>query len=163
VVTETLKKRERTFAWTDPAAKAQEAAAESGLAFLRTLPRAPVAECLGFALVAAEEGKVVFELVPEEFHANPMGLVHGGVACMLIDSAAGAAVHSTLPLGSRYVSLETKVNFVRPITPETGRLRCEGTLLSRGSRVALAEGRLLDASGKLLAHGTSTCLITAKD
>ena len=137
----------------------------TGLEFLRAiasgeLPGAPIAELLGFAPVEAEEGRVVFAAVPEDRHYNPIGTVHGGLAATLLDSAMGCAVHSTLPAGVGYTTLELKVNFTRPITSDTGRVVCEGTVVHRGGRVATAEGRVLaEADGKLLAHGTTTCLI----
>ena len=139
----------------------------TGLEFLRAiaageLPGAPIADLLGFAPVEAEEGRVVFAAVPEQRHYNPIGSVHGGLAATLLDSAMGCAVHSTLPAGVGYTTLELKVNFVRPITSETGRILCEGTLVHRGGRVATAEGRVFaEADGALLAHGTTTCLIFA--
>jgi uncharacterized protein (TIGR00369 family) len=137
----------------------------TGLEFLRAiasgeLPGAPIADLLGFAPVEAEEGRVVFAAVPEQRHYNPIGTVHGGLAATLLDSAMGCAVHSTLPAGVGYTTLELKVNFVRPITTETGRILCEGTVVHRGGRVATAEGRVFaEADGALLAHGTTTCLI----
>jgi uncharacterized protein (TIGR00369 family) len=137
----------------------------TGLEFLRAiasgeLPGAPIADLLGFAPVEAEEGRVVFAAVPEQQHYNPIGTVHGGLAATLLDSAMGCAVHSTLPAGVGYTTLELKVNFVRAITSETGRILCEGTVVHRGGRVATAEGRVFaEADGALLAHGTTTCLI----
>jgi uncharacterized protein (TIGR00369 family) len=90
--------------------------------------------------------------------------VHGGLAATLLDSAMGCAVHSTLPAGKGYTTLELKVNFTRPITSDTGRIVCEGTVVHRGGRVATAEGRVIaERSGKLLAHGTATCLILSLD
>jgi uncharacterized protein (TIGR00369 family) len=139
----------------------------TGLEFLRAiasgeLPGAPIAELLGFAPVEAEEGRVVFAAVPEDRHYNPIGTVHGGLAATLLDSAMGCAVHSTLPAGVGYTTLELKVNFTRPITSQTGRILCEGTVVHRGGRVATAEGRVFaEADGRLLAHGTTTCLILA--
>jgi uncharacterized protein (TIGR00369 family) len=134
----------------------------SGLEFLDSVKgarSAPIAETLDFRLTEVAEGRVVFEFEPAEYHYNPIGTVHGGMACTLCDSAMGAAVHSTLPQGSGYTSLEVKVNFLRPITAGTGPMRCEGEVISRGARVALAQARLLDAAGKLYAHATSTCMI----
>jgi uncharacterized protein (TIGR00369 family) len=137
----------------------------SGLEFISAvrdgdLPSAPIQDLLGFYLAEASEGRTVFTLVPEERHYNPIGVVHGGVAATLLDSAMGAAVHTTLPLGNAYSTLETKFNLVRAITTETGEIRAEGVVLHRGSRMATAEGRVTRASdGKLLAHGTSTCLV----
>ena len=137
----------------------------SGLEFIAAvrdgdLPPAPIQELLGFDLVESSEGRTVFALLPEERHYNPIGAVHGGVAATLLDSAMGAAVHTTLPLGSAYSTLETKFNLVRAITADTGEIRAEGVVIHRGRRVATAEGRITRASdGKLLAHGTSTCLV----
>jgi uncharacterized protein (TIGR00369 family) len=128
------------------------------------LPGAPIAELLGFEPIEAEEGRVVFAAVPDHRHYNPIGTVHGGLAATLLDSAMGCAVHSTLPAGTGYTTLELKVNFTRPITAETGRILCEGTVVHRGGRVATAEGRVYaEADGKLLAHGTTTCLILSQN
>jgi uncharacterized protein (TIGR00369 family) len=128
------------------------------------LPGAPIAELLGFEPIEAEEGRVVFAAVPDHRHYNPIGTVHGGLAATLLDSAMGCAVHSTLPAGTGYTTLELKVNFTRPITTETGRILCEGTVVHRGGRVATAEGRVYAAAdGKLLAHGTTTCLILSQN
>jgi uncharacterized protein (TIGR00369 family) len=124
------------------------------------LPGAPIAELLGFEPVEVAEGRVVFAAEPEQRHYNPIGTVHGGLAATLLDSAMGCAVHTTLPAGVGYTTLELKVNFTRPITSETGRILCEGTIVHRGGRVATAEGRVYaEADGRLLAHGTTTCLI----
>ena len=123
-------------------------------------PGAPIAELMGFEPVEAEDGRVVFACVPGEQHYNPIGTVHGGLAATLLDSAMGCAVHSTLPEGRGYTTLELKVNFTRPIAADTGRILCEGTILHRGTRVATAEGRVFaESDGRLLAHGTTTCLL----
>jgi uncharacterized protein (TIGR00369 family) len=127
-------------------------------------PGAPIAELMGFAPVEAEEGRVVFAAVPGAQHYNPIGSVHGGLAATLLDSAMGCAVHSTLDEGHGYTTLELKVNYTRPITADTGRVLCEGRIVHRGGRVATAEGRVwAEGSGKLLAHGTTTCLIFPVD
>jgi len=137
----------------------------SGLEFLIAMregriPAPPMAVLMGFELDAVEHGRAVFAVTPEEFHYNPIGVVHGGLAATLIDSATGCAVHSTLERGVAYTSLEVKVNFARPITRETGRVVCEGTVVHRGRTIATAEARLTaEATGKLLAHGTATCLL----
>ena len=142
-----------------------EARAMTGLELLRAIaageiPGPPIAELMGFERVAVEDGRVVFACVPGAQHYNPIGVVHGGLAATLLDSAMGCAVHSTLPAGAGYTTLELKVNFTRPITSETGRILCEGTVVHRGGRVATAEGRVIaEDTGKLLAHGTTTCLI----
>jgi uncharacterized protein (TIGR00369 family) len=144
---------------------AERARGSAGADFLRSirdgeLPPAPIQELLGFALVEVDEGRVVFAAMPGEQHYNPIGVVHAGLAATMLDSAMGAAVHSTLPEGSGYTTLETKFNLVRPIDAGTGEIRAEGSVVHRGGRVATAEGRVTRASdGKLLAHGTSTCLI----
>ena len=127
-------------------------------------PGAPIAELMGFEPVEAEEGRIVFACVPGPEHYNPIGTVHGGLAATLLDSAMGCAVHSTLPAEQGYTTLELKVNYTRPITADTGRVLCEGTIVHRGGRVATAEGRVCaEGSGKLLAHGTTTCLIFPVD
>jgi uncharacterized protein (TIGR00369 family) len=157
--------RTLTVTWGDPTELAGRARDSSGLDFLRgiisgELPTAPIQELLGVSLDEAEEGRVVFSLEPGEQHYNPIGSVHGGVAATLLDSAMGAAVDSTLPQGSAYATLEVKFNLVRAITAETGRVVAEGKVIHAGKTVATVEASLRSAAdGKLLAHGTSTCLI----
>ena len=136
----------------------------SGLEFMQRiadgrLPQAMMAQTIGFGVTEAEAGKVVFEGTPELKHYNPFGTVHGGYACTLLDSAMACAVQSLCAAGVGYTTLELKVNLVRPITTETGPVRAVGTAIHVGRRTGTAEGQLLDASGKLLAHGTTTCLI----
>jgi uncharacterized protein (TIGR00369 family) len=114
--------------------------------------------------VEVEEGRAVFAVEPGERHYNPIGAVHGGLAATLLDTAMGCAVQSTLLAGAGYTTLELKVNFTRPITRETGRVLCEGEIVHRGGRVATAEGRVIaEGTGKLLAHGTTTCMIFATE
>lgn len=142
----------------------QEIAGLSGLEFLRGIisgrfPSPPIGRQLGFRLAEVEEGLAVFEGEPGPEHLNPLGGVHGGVALTLIDSAAGCAVHSALPAGLGYTTVETKVNFTRPIRPGGGTIRAEGRVLSRGRQIATADARITDSEGKLLAHGTSTLII----
>jgi uncharacterized protein (TIGR00369 family) len=154
-----------TISWQDPTELAARAQASSGLDFLRAivageLPPAPIQALLGFHLIEADEGRVVFRGEPGPQHYNPIGSVHGGFAATLLDSATGAAVHSTLPQGSAYVTLEVKYNLVRAITAETGRVLAEGNVVHRGKTVATVEATLkAEEGGALLAHGTSTCLI----
>jgi uncharacterized protein (TIGR00369 family) len=148
----------------DPRAVAEQGLRLSGMDYIGAilngeLPAPPISELMGFRLVEAEPGRAVFEMTPGPQHYNPIGSVHGGIALTLLDSAMGCAVHTQLEAGVGYTTLEVKTNFVRPITADTGTIRCEGTVLHRGSRVATAEGRLTDPAGKLLAHGTTTCLI----
>jgi uncharacterized protein (TIGR00369 family) len=157
--------RSRTFTWEDPIATSDAGSKMSGLEFVKAifegrLPPPPIAATMDFTGTEAEEGRAVFVGEPREFLYNPIGVVHGGFAMTILDSAMGCAVHTTLAAGERYTSLETKVNFVRPITADTGPVRCEGAIVHRGGRVATAEGKLIaQNTGKLLAHGTSTCLI----
>jgi len=159
--------RTRTVTWDDPLVGLQNAQALTGLEYLREiferrLPPPPIAVTMAFTGVELGEGRAVFRGEPGEFLYNPIGVVHGGFAMTLLDSALGCAVHTTLGIGERYTTLETKVNFVRPITMETGPVRCEATVVYRGGKIATAEGRLtVEANGKLLAHGTTTCLIVA--
>jgi uncharacterized protein (TIGR00369 family) len=153
-----------------PAAKsygqvsADEQKAMSGLEFVQglatgTLPLNRMAQTLGYDVTEAETGRVVTTAQPTDAHLNPAGTVHGGLAATLLDSAMGLAVHSTLEKGVSQTTLEFKISLLRPITPETGTIRAEGVVLSRGRRIGTAEGRLTDAQGRLLAHGTTTCLI----
>jgi uncharacterized protein (TIGR00369 family) len=149
---------------TDPLALAARGRELSGMDYIRLifegeLPAPPIADLMGFRGVEFEHGRAVFEMTPGPQHYNPIGSVHGGVALTLLDSAMGCAVHTLLDAGVGYTTLEVKTNFVRPITADTGLIRCEGTVIHGGTRVATAEGRLTDASGRLLAHGTTTCLI----
>lgn len=123
------------------------------------LPAPPIGATMGFRLVEVAHGRAVFEGEPGPGLLNPLGQVHGGVALTLIDSAAGCAVHSELPAGVGYTTVETKVNFTRPIAPDGGTIRCEGRVLTRGRTIATAEARLLSPEGKMLAHGTSTLII----
>lgn len=156
--------RTRTTRWEDPRPGARAARSMSGMEYLQAmgrgdLPYPPILETLGLAVESVEEGRVVFSTVPAEFQYNPIGTVHGGVLATLADSAMGCAVHTTLPAGAGYTTLELKVNFLRPVTLESGPLRCEGTVIHAGSRVALAEARVTGLAGKLYAHATSTCMI----
>ena len=139
--------RTRTVTWEDPAAGAAAARTMSGLEYLRAilegkLPAAPIASLMGFRPVEVEEGRAVFEVTPAEYHYNPIGTVHGGLACTLADSAMGCAVHTTLPAGAGYTTLELKVNLLRRVTVGTGRLVCEGEVIHVGGRIATAEARL---------------------
>ncbi|MBX3561227.1 MAG: PaaI family thioesterase [Sphingomonas sp.] len=123
------------------------------------LPAPPISATMGFRLVEVEPGRAMFEGMPGPHLLNPLGSVHGGYALTLIDSAAGCALHTELGGGIGYTTIETKVNFTRPIDPEGGPIRCEGRVLSRGRQIGTAEAFLRSATGKLLAHGTSTLII----
>jgi len=162
--------RTRTFTWQDPRVSARAMSTMSGLEFLQAmargdLPLPPIMATLGFDArpPEAERGKVTFFLEPQEYHFNPIGSVHGGVYAAVLDSAVGCAVHTMLPAGVGYTTLELKVNYVRPLKLGAGEVRCEGTVLSLGRQVAVAEGRVVGADGKLYAHATTTCLILGGD
>jgi uncharacterized protein (TIGR00369 family) len=141
-----------------------DVASLSGLEAMRAVasgkvPGPAMARTLNFDLVEVGEGLAIFEGEPTEAFLNPMGGVHGGWALSMIDSATGCAGHTTLPAGHRFTSIETKVNFVRAITPQTGKVRCEGRVISAGRTIITTEAKLTDAGGKVLAHGTSTLLV----
>jgi uncharacterized protein (TIGR00369 family) len=136
----------------------------SGLEFVQglasgTLPLNTIAQTLDYDVSEAASGRVVVTAQPSDRHLNPAGTVHGGFAATLLDSCMGLAVQSTLEKGVGQTTLEFKISLVRPITPETGTIRAEGIVLTRGRRVGTAEGRITDSQGRLLAHGTTTCLI----
>jgi uncharacterized protein (TIGR00369 family) len=151
----------------DPVEAARDLAQLDGLTAMRAmiageLPPPPIAVLLGFDLVEVEEGRVVFAVEPGEQHYNPIGMVHGGLAATLIDSATGCAVHTTLPAGTAYTTTDVQVRFVRPITRDTGRIECVGTVVHGGRTLATAEARVM-AGDRLLAHGTASILILPPD
>jgi len=136
----------------------------SGLEFVQgfvqgSLPHNTIAETLKYDITEVECGHVVITAEPTNRHLNPAGTVHGGFAATLLDSCMGLAIQSTLKKGLDSTTLEFKVSFIRPITPKTGLIRAEGTVINCGSRVGVAEGRITDGAGRLLVHGTTTCLI----
>src|SRR3984893_6535055 len=138
--------------------------AMSGLEFVQgladgTLPLNTIAQTLGYDVTEAASGRVVVTAEPSGIHLNPAGTVHGGLAATLLDSCMGLAVQSTLEKGVGQTTLEFKISLVRPITPETGPIKAERLVLSRGRRIETAKGRSTDQQGRLLAHGTTTCLI----
>ncbi len=148
----------------DATAAARALLGVSGLEAMRLLiagqHAAPsIAKTLGFTLAEVEEGKAVFVGEPSDRILNPLGIVHGGWALTLIDSCTGCAAHTTLPAGVGYTTVETKVNFVRAITPQTGLVRAEGRVIARGRTIITADGTLTNSAGKLLAHGTSTLMV----
>ncbi len=156
--------RSRTVTWEDPAIGIAAGGRMRGIDYLRAMaegriPIPALLPLLGIEPEEVEEGRVVFSLVPAEYHYNPMGGVHGGVSATLFDSAMGCAVLSTLPAGKRFTTLELHVNFVRGMTAASGRVRCEGRVLHAGSRIATAEARLVGDDGRLYGHATSTCMI----
>jgi len=136
----------------------------TGLEFVKgladgTLPLNTIAQTLGYDITEAESGRVVITAEPDDTLLNPAGTIHGGFSATLLDSCMGLAILSTLDKGIGQTTLEFKISLARPITTETGLIRAEGVVLSRGRRVGTAEGRITDTQGRLLAHGTTTCLI----
>lgn len=160
----TTDNRKRTITWQDPSENLNKIPQMSGLQFCQAIvageiPQPPIAQTLDFYLTAVSDGEAIFTGNPAEFHYNPIGTVHGGFAATLLDSAMSCAVQTKVPQGMAYTTLEMKVNFVRPITAVTGKVTCVGSVVHYGRRTATAEGKLLDENSKLLAHGTTSCLI----
>ena len=157
--------RSRTISWHDPIASAAVGVELAGLEYVRAIqsgeiPPPPIAVVMNFSIDELEEGRAVFLGEPGEEHYNPIGVVHGGYASTLLDSALGCSVHTTLPAGVGYTSQTLEVKFLRPITRDTGRVRAEAVVIHSGRRNAVAEAKLTGAEdGKLLATATSTCLI----
>jgi len=156
--------RVHTFRWEDPALIAARADGLTGYEFLRgilegTIPQAPILFALGVALSVVEKGRVCFRGTPREFMYNPMNGVHGGIACLVLDSAMGSAVMTTLDDRTAYTTIDLSVHLTRPITVRTGPFTAEGKVVTRGTRIATAEGRLVDEQDRLLAHATTTCLL----
>jgi uncharacterized protein (TIGR00369 family) len=161
--------RTRTLTWQDPVPTAAAGATMTGIEYMEAIvagemPPPPIAVTMRMGPIEVREGRAVFSGEPGEEHYNPIGVVHGGYAATLLDSALGCAVHTTLPAGVGYTSLGLEVKYVRPITRDTGRVLCEASVLYRGRKQATAEANLTAAdSGKLLAHGTATCMILGGD
>jgi uncharacterized protein (TIGR00369 family) len=157
--------RSRTLVWQDPVPTAAAGATMTGMEYMAAVveakvPPPPIAVVMRMRPIEISEGRAVFEGTPGEEHYNPIGVVHGGYAATLLDSALGCAVHTTLPAGVGYTSLGLEAKYVRPITRDTGRVLCEATVLFRGRKQATSEATLTAAdSGKLLAHGQATCMI----
>ncbi|MEM9951724.1 MAG: PaaI family thioesterase [Chloroflexota bacterium] len=156
--------RSRTYSWADPLVTAQQGMQYDGITYLQKMidgeiPPPSIAQTLEFRLKEVREGHARFEGVPQEFHYNPIGVVHGGLAATLLDSALGCAVQTTVAQGIGYTTLQLNVNLVRAITKDTGLLICEANTIHVGRQMATAEAELKDEQGKLYAHGTTTCLI----
>ncbi len=156
--------RTRTMTWQDPRPSAQAAQTMSGLDYLTaitdgTLPPPPIAVLMNMNFAHVEKGKVIFTVTPAEYHFNPIGTVHGGLAATLCDSALACAIHSTLDVGVGYTTVELHVNYIRAITAKTGPLRCIGEVVHVGRRMGTAQAKLIDENDKLYAHGTTTCMI----
>ena len=147
-----------------PEGGAEERRHLTGLEYMRQLltgEREPsgMARLMNMRLVEVEEGRAVFAVSPDERHYNGLGIAHGGLAATLLDSALGCAINTAMPAGRIFTTLEMKINYVRPMRRETGEVLCEARVLHAGGRVATAEGRIVDAAGKLYAHGTATCML----
>lgn len=159
--------RSRTFTWDDSRITWADERL-SGIEVLREVvagrrPPPPMGRLMNIRLVEVDRGRVVFEGVPKEYHYNPMGVVHGGMAATLLDSAMGCCVHSCLDAGDRYTTLDIKVTYLKAMTVETGVVRGIANIVHIGRRVALAEARVVDTSETIYAHATSTCLIKRVD
>lgn len=156
--------RSRTYTWQDPMPHVKKGLSMDGLSYMQLIvsgemPAPPIAKTLGFKLSKVDKGYALFEGEAQEFHYNPIGVVHGGVASTLLDSALGCCVHTTLAQGIGYTTLQLNVNLVRAITIKTGTLQCAGRVVHAGRQMATAEATIKDMDGKIYAHGTTTCLI----
>ena len=156
--------RTKTVTWWDPLAAAEQGRRLSGLEHLQAvrdgrLPPPPISGLMTFGITEVGEGEVVFTCTPDESAYNPIGVVHGGLVCTLLDSVAGCAVHSTLPAGVGFTSLEIKVSYLRPVRHGEGELTATGRVTKPGRRAAFAEGEVRDEDGRLIASASSTCLV----
>jgi uncharacterized protein (TIGR00369 family) len=156
--------RKRTVCWDDPVVGARDPAKTSGLDYLRSIKDGstsppPAAKLVGYRLCDVDHGRAVFELDPDECHYNPFSTVHGGIISTLLDTAMTSCVLSTLDRGVSCATAEVKVNFIRPVTADTGTVTCEGRPIHIGKRLATAEATLKDGNGRLCAHAVSTILI----
>jgi uncharacterized protein (TIGR00369 family) len=157
--------RTKTITWQDPLPAARLGATMSGLEYLTAIaegriPAAPIAAHFGMRWERVEHGEVVAVVEPDESMYNPIGMVHGGVAATMLDSVVGCAVHTTLPAGVGYASVELKVSYLRAIHAGRGEIRATGRVVKEGSRIAFAEGEVRDAEGRLLATASGTCVLT---
>lgn len=144
--------------------EAQDRRKLTGLEYMRRVMTGEVSssgmrQLMNFQLVEVSEGRAVFTVQPDERHYNGLGIAHGGLAATLLDSATGCAINTMMPAGKVFTTLEMKINYVRPMTRETGEVRCEANVIHAGGRIATAEGRIVDSNGKLYAHGTATCML----
>lgn len=156
--------RSKTVTWFDPLALAERGSHLSGIDYLQamaagTLPGPPIAALFGLTIAEVEPGRVSFRVTPDESAYNPIGVVHGGLVCTLLDTVVGCAVQSTLPVGTGYTSIEIKVNYLRPVTVDSGELRAIGRVTKPGRRVAFADGEVLDGKGRPVATASSSLLV----
>lgn len=156
--------RTKVVTWEDPGTSARQARRMSGLEFFDQMrrgeiPEPPFGQLIGINLFDCSEGSVTMTLEPSEAHYNPMGCVHGGILSTLLDSVMSAAVHTALPAGRGYLTIEIKVNFLRPVLQASGEIMAEGKLLHLGGQIATAEGRIVDNKGRLCATGKATCMV----
>lgn len=154
----------RVVSWSDPFATQATAASMSGLAYFRAVaagqvPQPPISDLMRMSVVEVQNGRIAFLCTPDASMYNPLGLVHGGVVCTLLDTVTGCAMHTTLPQGVGYTSVEIKVNYLRPVTAASGPLTAVGTVVKAGSRIGFAEGKVTDADGRLVATATATLLV----
>lgn len=159
-----MTERTRTLSWQDPMVGAAAMATMSGIDYIRamaegTLPGAPIFTLMNMTISNVEEGTVTFTGRPDESHYNPLGIIHGGFACTILDSALGCAVHTTLPQGYGYTSLEVKISYLKALSSQSGELTCTGRVIKPGKRAAFSEAELRDESGALIATGSSTLLV----
>jgi uncharacterized protein (TIGR00369 family) len=157
-------KRSKVVSWHDPTPTTAVGLSMAGIDYLRAmvdgaLPPPPIAGLMDFTMVAAEPGRVVFTCRPDESAYNPIGAVHGGLVCTLLDSVAGCALHSTLPQGKGYTSIEIKVSYLKGVRATSGLLTATGTVIKAGARVGFTEGVVTDAAGAVVATASSTLLV----
>ncbi|MDT5053555.1 MAG: hypothetical protein QOF66_1921 [Mycobacterium sp.] len=156
--------RSKTVTWHSPGPSTAKGLAMSGVDYLRAmvdgdLPQPPIGGLMQFEIAEVEPGRVVFTCVPDESAYNPIGAIHGGLICTLLDSVTACAIHSTLPQGKGYTSIEIKVNYLKAVRLSSGLLTATGTVVKSGSRVGFAEGVVTDGGGAVVATATSTLLI----
>ncbi len=156
--------REKTVRWHDPGPTTAVGLSMAGVDYLNAmidgkLPPPPISGLMQFELAAAEPGRVVFTCRPDESAYNPIGAIHGGLVCALLDSVLGCAMHSVLPQGKGYTSVEIKVNYLRAVRVSSGLLTATGTVVKSGARVGFTEGVVTDASGAVVATASSTLLV----
>jgi uncharacterized protein (TIGR00369 family) len=159
-----MTERSRTFTWDDPKPGAAAAQTMAGLDYLNAMfsgamPAPPIMKLMNIQMISAEPGKILMQLPIGEYHYNPIGSIHGGVAATILDSVMGCAVHSTLPAGRVYSTLEIKINYLRPMSDALGTVTAHGWVVNAGRKAAFAEGKLVDATGKLYATGSTTCAV----